>query len=212
VVSETVMEMTEIAEIGKPFVERFKGKRKLYLIPLIHPKEGLPMEYGEKFEKYWSEVKEHLSKLEMKMGKPKRVYHEGVFSSGENGIKAIEKLNPKSYEIVKKVYEWGAELEALEDKASFEESTDWQKCLWLDLVSEKAKEIVFKFYSEAMKKRYNHIAEKIDKTLCSDEIGLLFIGEGHLINLPQDIQVFHITPPSLDEIHRWVRDWLKSRK
>jgi hypothetical protein len=30
--------------------------------------------------------------------------------------------------------------------------------------------------------------------------------EGHQVQFPEDIQVFYIAPPALDEIRRWLRD------
>jgi hypothetical protein len=32
------------------------------------------------------------------------------------------------------------------------------------------------------------------------------MGEGHALHFPEDIQVFYIAPPALDEIRRWLRD------
>jgi hypothetical protein len=37
-------------------------------------------------------------------------------------------------------------------------------------------------------------------------MAILFIMEGHMIQFPQDIEVFSVAPPALDEIHRWMRD------
>ena len=45
-----------------------------------------------------------------------------------------------------------------------------------------------------------------DLWLKPDEVGVLFIREGHTVQFPQDIEVFSIVPPVLDEIHRWQRD------
>jgi len=61
-------------------------------------------------------------------------------------------------------------------------------------------------YREASKKRYEHIASRIDETLKTNEVAILFIREGHLVQFPQDIEVFSVAPPVLDEIHRWLRD------
>jgi len=57
-----------------------------------------------------------------------------------------------------------------------------------------------------MKKRYEHIARKIEETLKEDEAGILFIREGHLVQFPADVEVFSVAPPELDEIHRWQRE------
>ena len=44
------------------------------------------------------------------------------------------------------------------------------------------------------------------ETLKDDEAGLLFIREEHSVQFPGDIEVFSIFPPTLNEIHRWLRD------
>jgi hypothetical protein len=56
------------------------------------------------------------------------------------------------------------------------------------------------------KKRNEYIARQIDETLKPDEIGVLFMREGHQVQFPQDIQVIYVAPPALDEIERWLRD------
>jgi len=42
--------------------------------------------------------------------------------------------------------------------------------------------------------------------LKADETAILFIREGHAVQFPQDIEVFSVAPPALDEIRRWLRD------
>ncbi len=58
------------------------------------------------------------------------------------------------------------------------------------------------FYVEASRKRYEHIARRIDEALKANEVGMLFIREGHRVQFPQDIEVFSVAPPALDEIRR----------
>jgi hypothetical protein len=33
------------------------------------------------------------------------------------------------------------------------------------------------------------------------------MAEGHHIQFPQDMRIFYVSPPSLDEIKRWLRDY-----
>jgi hypothetical protein len=65
---------------------------------------------------------------------------------------------------------------------------------------------VSEFYIEASRKRYEHISKRIDETLKANEIAILFIREGHLVQFPEDVEVFSVSPPTLDEIRRWLRD------
>jgi hypothetical protein len=196
----------ELGRIEKPEAEHFKEKRKLYLVPLIFQGPDAPPEYVEKFNFYWEQAKEHISRLEVKIGKIKRVYHESVSLGSEEGLKVLEKLNPSSYQIVRDKLESGAEFEIIEDRELVEESVDWERCLFAGLMSEKVARKVSEFYLDASRKRYEHIAKRIDETLKDEEASILFIREGHMVQFPQDIEVFSVVPPMLDEIHRWLRD------
>jgi len=199
--------MTEpLGKIAKPEAEHFTGKRKLYLVPLIFSGEGAPSEYVEKFNLYWKQVSQHVANLELKIGKVSHIYHESITMAGENGLKVIEKLNPSCCQIVRDKCQSGAVLEATEDKELSEECIDWERCLLMGFISQKVAKMVSEFYLEALRKRYEHIARRIDETLKANEVGMLFIREGHMVQFPQDIEVFSVAPPALDEIHRWQRD------
>jgi len=97
-------------------------------------------------------------------------------------------------------------LEATEDKEMSEESIDWERHLLMGFISQKVAQMVSESYVAALRKRYEYIARRIDETLKANEVGLLFIREGHMVQFPQDIEVFSVAPPALDEIHRWQRD------
>ena len=199
--------MTEqLGKIEKPEAEHFIGKRKLYLVPLIFSGEGAPPEYVEKFNLYWEQASQHVANLELKIGKVSHIYHESITTAGENGLKVIEKLNPSCCQIVKDKCQSGAVLEATEDKELSEESIDWERHLLMGFISQKVAQMVSEFYVAALRKRYECITQRIDKTLKANEVGLLFIREGHMVQFPQDIEVFSVAPPALDEIHRWQRD------
>ncbi|MBA7620253.1 hypothetical protein ES703_27599 [subsurface metagenome] len=97
-------------------------------------------------------------------------------------------------------------LEATEDKELSEESIDWERHLLMGFISQKVAKMVSKLYVEVLRKRYGHITQRIDETLKANEVGMLFIREDHMVQFPQDIDVFSVAPPALDEIHRWHRD------
>jgi hypothetical protein len=196
----------QLGKIEKLEVEHFRHGKKLYLVPLIYSGDEAPDEYKEKCSRYWQQVAEQLNNLASKIGKVNRLYHETVFQSDEDGIKAVERLNPSSYKIAKSQFDNGAILETIEEKELFEEVMDWQRCLMLGFVSEKVASKLSEFYVQAAKKRNEFMAKKISETLKDDEAGLLFIREGHSVQFPVDIEVFSVFPPALDEIHRWLRD------
>ena len=196
----------ELGKIEKPEAQPFKVKRKVYLVPLVNVWEGAPDEYQEKFERYWIQVREQLNKLETRLGEVSRIYHEAIYTSGEDSIKAIEKMNKKSAEITRARCEQKATLEAAEDRELTAQSLDWEGCLMLPFRSEQVARQVQETYLEASRRRYKCIAHQIDTTLQEGEAGLLFIHEGHGVQFPADVEVFNISPPVLDEIHRWFRD------
>jgi type II secretory ATPase GspE/PulE/Tfp pilus assembly ATPase PilB-like protein len=196
----------ELAKIEKPEAVKFESKRKLYLVPLLYSWEGAPKEYVEKFNLYWQQVREHIANLESKIGMVSRIYHESITIAGEEGIKVIEKINPASCQITKEKCQNGAQVEAAEDTELTEENMDWERHLLVGFISQKVAKTVSDFYIETSKKRYEHIARRIEETLKDKESAILFIREGHRIQFPSDIEVFSVSPPVLDEIHRWLRD------
>jgi len=196
----------ELGKIEKPEAASFKQKRKLLLIPLIYSYKDAPSEYNDIYELYWTQVAEHIVNLEAKIGTVSRVYHESISLGGEDGLKIMEQLNSKSCQISKQKCQDGAKLEVIEDKELAEETIDWERCLFIGFLSNKVARKVSEFYIEAARQRYEHISKKIDETLKADEIAILFLREGHLVQFPQDIEIFSVAPPALDEIRRWLRD------
>jgi len=196
----------ELGKIDKPPVESFKKGRKLFFVPVIYLGEGLEEEYTLKVNKYWEQVSKQIAELALKLGEVKRVYHELVAASSEEGGKSIKELNSSSYNIVQACLEKKAQLEALEDADLLMEYMDWSRCLMIGLQNPKVISKVYESYAEVGKKRNEYIARKIDETLKEDEIGIVLMRENHQVQFPADIQVFYVSPPALDEIKRWLRE------
>lgn len=75
----------------------------------------------------------------------------------------------------------------------------------IGLQNQKVLITVYQSYVEAGKRRNEFIARHLDETLKPDEIGIMFMREGHQVQFPPGIEVFYIAPPALDEIKRWLR-------
>ena len=201
-----------IGKIEKLPVAHFrKPGRKLYLVPLLpvaepHQKE-LPKDYRAKLEAYWAQVNLRLDDLGSKVGKIHKIYHELIDEGGEKGLKRIKKLNGKSYQIVKRYVEKGAELQVTEDINLVRESMDWIRCLAANLQSEKALGRISQFYVEAMQKRDEFIARRINETLKENESGIIFVRENNSVKFSSDIEIFRVHPPVLDDIRRYLRDF-----
>ncbi len=197
---------SELGRIEKPPAEQFRGQRKIYLVPLVFAPPKPSQDYADLYERYWTGVREHLLKLENSIGAVARVYHESVGRAGEEGLQETEKLNAKSASVARGKVEAGATFEALEDEELVVEAFDWQRCLMAGLESKKVAELALNGYNEATRRRFEVMAQRIDQTLQPEESGLLFISEDHRIQFPSDVRVFYVSPPALDEIHRWLRD------
>jgi hypothetical protein len=197
----------ELGKIEKLPVEDFKGGRKLFFVPLIFSNKDLPPEFTEKYNRYWEQVESQLANLEIKLGPVTRIFHELVPESGEKGLETLKQLNANSLPIIQRSTLKGAVLEPIEDNAILTELMDWSRCLSIGLQNQKVFSAIYGFYTEANKKRNEYITRKIDETLKVEEIGILFMAEGHHIQFPADIRVFYVAPPALDELKRWLRDF-----
>ncbi len=195
-----------VGKIDKPLAEEFKKGRKLFFVPLVYRGKESPAEYVEKYNNYWQPVENQMRDLESKLGKVNKIYHELIPAGGEDGVKVLKELHENSYQIIKARIDQGAQLEATEEGELLTEFLDWGRCLATGLQNQKVFTRVYESYIEASRKRNEYIAQRIDETLKADEIGLLFMREGHQVQFPPDIQVFYISPPELDELRRWLRD------
>jgi hypothetical protein len=196
----------ELGKIEKPEAESYQGKKKLYLVPLLFTWKDSPRDYTEKFDLYWKQVREHIASLEARIGAIRLVYHESVTLPGDSGMELLEKLNSSSYQLVREKCLMGARLEVVEDRETIEEAMDWERHLMMGFLSSKVAAVVSEFYSEASKRRYSHISERIKETLGDGDVAMLIIREGHGIQFPPDVEVFSVAPPALNDIHRWLRE------
>ena len=196
----------ELGKIEKPEVSSFKQSRKVLQVPLVYAGKDSPADYLELFERYWKQVAENVARLENSLGSVTVIFHETVSTGGEEGLKMLETLNLKSHEIACGRCQGAARLHCVEDPDMLTEVMDWERCLVMGLLNDKVATRIYEFYGEANRKRYQYISKAIDEALKDGDVGLLFIREGHLVQFPQDIDVFSVAPPALDEIHRWARD------
>jgi hypothetical protein len=195
----------ELGKVERPEAEPFRKVRKLYLVPTAYSTEEAPADYVDMCNRYWEGVRSSLESLEARAGRVDRVYHEVVSNSGEEGLKMMQMMDPKAHELVKLMVERGAVVEGFEDEEILSEYMDWQRCLSIGLMSQKVAEEISRSYFEAAKNRFDHLSKRLGESLGQEETGLLLIGEDHKIQFPADVEVFYVSPPALDEIHRWRR-------
>ncbi len=196
----------ELGKIERPAVTAFSGKRKLYVVPLLYRWPEAPVEYVAIFDRYWKDVAGQLKHLEQRIGAVKHIYHEGIDDVGEESFKALEEYNPSSYNLARDFIQAGAALNSIEDRELISETMDLERFIMMGFSSARVAKLVTEQYRSSMKNRYDHIVAQIDETLKPDEASVLFIREGHPIQFPKEIEVFSVFPPSLDEIHRYMRN------
>lgn len=196
----------QLGKVEKPPAGKFKAGRKLFFVPLIITPLQVEPELMKLLKRYWEQAEEQVKNLEGKLTEIKKVYHELIPAGGKKGLKTIEELGSGSHQIVKGALKRGAKLRSIEDSALLGEFMDWSKCLAIGLQSQAAIAKVYQSYLEVQNRRYAQMAQKIDKTLAHGTAGMLLIREGHQVQFPSDIQIFYVSPPSLDEIRRWFRD------
>jgi hypothetical protein len=198
----------ELGRIERPAVASFDGKRKLILVPLSHePPQGV-QEGLEILDRYWSQVQSNVASLESKLGSVQHIYHEILTESGAAGLQYLQKAGFRSYPLVQEKYKRGATLEATENMEVLLEMQDLRRCLMLPLASHEVAQQLQEWLSEGNRRRHGQIAELLNETLNSGDVGLLIISEHHQVQFPVDIEVFSVRPPALDEYQRWFQDWL----
>ena len=165
--------------------------------------------------KYWLEVENQIARLETSFSKVRRLYHESNYLDGEAGLKNVQRINEKAFQLIKNRSDKGAKLEALEDKETLLEISDCQLFLGIEFssreVQDKTSKLVpeiMQVYEKALQRRRTYIPKKISESLASGETGMLLMREEERmrIQFPSEINVILVRPLVLGEIEKWERD------
>ncbi len=197
----------ELGRIERPSAEQYRGLRKLILVPLVYSPAADDPAGAAALQNYWEQAQTQVAALENALGGPHRVYHESITAGEDDGLQQLQAGDRRSHNLVSLKCEAGAQLEATEDMDILLETLDLQRCLMMPLTSPTVANRLNEWYSEANRRRYEHIASRIDSTLEEDGVGLLLISERHQVQFPPDIEVFYVSPPALDEFRRWLQNW-----
>lgn len=183
------------------------ASRNLFCVPLIGPE--IPEEL---LKRYWFEVEGQVTRLERSFGQVNKLYHEANYLAEEAGLKNVQRINERAYQLIKSKVDAGAKVEALEDRETFLEIADCQLFLItrfsskevLNRISKVTPEIM-QVYEKALQKRREHIPKQISETLKDGETGILLMREEERmkIQFPSEINVILIRPPVLSEIEKW---------
>jgi len=204
--------MIEIGKIDKPDVERYKNKRKIYYVRNLYLPQNATDGYKEIFYRYWNEVEEHLGKLEV-AGKIEKIFCESIYMTGDEAMKVLNSMNVRLEEIVQKKIDAGGKLLPLESKEIFGIYIDWYHCL-SHVKTPSVHEMIHQFLDETIKKRFEHIKSVLQENIADSEAAMLIMrdGEQKLLELPDDIELFNITPPAYDDLVLFIKDALSGKE
>ena len=203
----------QLGRIERPSLESYRGKRKLLLVPLL----AMPPEDAEDgvaiVGRYWEQVGTQVTSLELGIGWVRHVYHETLPVGGEDGLQMLEASGEMgSHTLARTKCAAGAVLEEGEDAETLLETMDLQRFLMMPFASQKVAGQLQQWLGDAVRRRNEHFTQRIDETLGQDEVGLLLVNERHQLQFPQDIEVFYVAPPALDEYRRWVESWMARQR
>jgi hypothetical protein len=185
------------------------ANRNLFCVQLIDPE--VPEDLSKR---YWLDVEEQVTRLEKSFGQVCKLYHEANYLAEEDGLKNLQRVNEKAFQLINNKVDAGASVQALEDKESFLEIFDCQLFLTLRFSSKEVTDKVSKItpeilqvYEQAIQKRREYIPKQILNTLNDGETGILLMSEGERmkIQFPSEVNVILVMPPVISEIERWQR-------
>jgi len=153
-------------------------------------------ENQRRIETFWKEVENEIYSLNLDLENV-RIYQDGLPCGGDLGEKIVKETANKgsqNYQIILKLVEKGAKLEATESPELLIKEFEHIKA-FINAPSENEKrdaEIRYdQIKDELLKERDIFIAKSIDATLKDDQTGILFIGAAHDVVsfLEKDIKI-----------------------
>ncbi len=189
--------------------------RKLLVIRIVHTpsdmgsmKDGLEKEGVSKMgrqrwednqrriEKFWEEVEVEVDRLGLELDKV-RIYQDGLPCAGELGERIVRETaekGSKNYQIIARLMDRGARIEATESPELLRQEYSHIKAI-LEAKTDQERTEAGARYDQVkdrlMEDRDAFIAQNISSTLQDGETGLLFIGASHNVipKIAKDIEV-----------------------
>ncbi|ABK13854.1 MAG: hypothetical protein H5T42_05820 [Methanothrix sp.] len=154
-----------------------------------------------RIERFWDELEREIDRLELDPTRL-RIYQDGLPAGGEIGERIIRETASKgsrNYQIIEKLMERGARIEATESPELLLREYQHIKAMVSTTGEEqrRALEAYNKEKDRLLDERDAYIARRIAETLQDDETGLLFIGAHHNVvpRLPADVEVSYLGDP-----------------
>jgi hypothetical protein len=153
-------------------------------------------ENQRRIEQFWNEVETEVDLLGLD-SKGLHIYQDGLPCAGALGERIVRETAAKgsrNYQIVQKLMDQGARIEATESPTLLRQEYDYIKAFMeakSDVERREAEASYNSVKDKLLEERDAFIAGSIDTTLGDGETGLLFIGASHDVipRLPKDIEV-----------------------
>ena len=179
------------------------NQRKLLILPILHTKEdmgslgnhlALADGYTAIVSEFWQEVKKRVKQYVNGFIRVK-IYQDGLPDTQKGLVeKILKEVQSPNYELLRFLKEKGAKVLGTEDQELLKKEYRFITQILREqdeIKKNKLKQAYEREANDLLTKRDTYIANRIDKTLSSGELGILFIGAAHAIEekLPVDIQV-----------------------
>lgn len=202
------MSAEELGKINKPKADHAQKSKKIYLVPLIINYFPDIKEFTSLLTEYWKACDNQINKLETQAGTVSKIFHEGVWSDGKEGLNQIGSLNKFCLDLVNSRINTGSNLVPIESEENYKKLMDLTRIVQLGFASEQIRDLILNEYNQVVETRNTFITNQLKK-IGDTEAGLL-IGSVQNFKIPDEIELFNIIPPEHDKIFRWLSEKEKS--
>ena len=194
----------EIGKISKPQADNVQLKRKLYLAQNIQNYFPGNKDFENLLLEYWNSISDQLDNLEKTAGTINYIYIEGMYQEYDVASKLLNENNKWCLNTIDSRIKSGSNYKKIEDENNYKELIDWTRIAQLGFVSENAKEVTEKNYTNIITERSKIIHDELNG-LNEGEAALFIISSGSH-KFPDDMEIFNVIPPSLDKMNRWITE------
>ena len=194
----------EIGKISKPQADNVQLKRKLYLVQNIQNYFPGNKDFENLLLEYWNSISDQLDNLEKTAGTINYIYIEGMYQEYDVASKLLYENNKWCLNTIESRIKSGSNFKKIEDENNYKELIDWTRIAQLGFVSENAKEVTEKNYTNIITERSKIIHDELNG-LNEGEAALFIISSGSH-KFPDDMEIFNVIPPSLDKMNRWITE------
>ena len=194
----------EIGKISKPQADNVQLKRKLYLVQNIQNYFPGNKDFENLLLEYWNSISDQLDNIEKTAGTINYIYIEGMYQEYDVASKLLNENNKWCLNTIDSRIKSGSNYKKIEDENNYKELIDWTRIAQLGFVSENAKEVTEKNYTNIITERSKIIHDELNG-LNEGEAALFIISSGSH-KFPDDMEIFNVIPPSLDKMNRWITE------